>query len=373
MTNHYDVLGVSRGATGEEIKKAYRKLARKFHPDVNGGDDAQEKFKAVTHAYEVLSDPQKRRVYDTTGNENGSDNGAGGFAGQGFAFQDIFETFFGGGGGQGPEPRMRRGQDALINVRIDLKEAVFGVNKKIEVETAVVCPTCEGSCCRPGTHPTTCDVCGGRGQVQRPMRSILGQVMTMATCGSCQGFGTMIIDPCNECSGEGRIRSRRSLTIKVPAGVGTGTRIQLAGQGEAGPAGGPAGDLYVEMKVNNDPAFMREGDDLHATLSVSMTAAALGTGLNLATFDGEQEISIKPGTQAGEVITLRGLGVTHLRGYGRGDLRVHVHVETPTKLDAAQEELLKQLANLRGEEFTEGKLVTSGGMFARLRDKLGNL
>lgn len=373
MSNHYDALGVSRDATSEEIKKAYRKLARKYHPDVNDGDDAQEKFKTVTHAYEILSDPQKRRVYDTTGNENGTDNGAGGFSGQGFAFQDIFETFFGGGQGQGPASRTRRGQDALISVRVELREAVFGVNKKLEVETAVVCPTCDGSCCREGTHPTTCDVCHGSGQIQRPMRSILGQVMTMATCGSCQGFGTMIIDPCNECHGEGRIRSRRSLTIKVPAGVSTGTRIQLAGQGEAGPAGGPAGDLYVEMKVNNDPAFMREGDDLHATLTVPMTAAALGTELTLDTYDGEQPISVKPGTQAGEVLNLRNLGVTHLRGYGRGNLLVHIHVETPTKVDAAQEELLKQLAALRGEQFTEGKLVSSGGMFAKLRDKLGNL
>lgn len=375
MSNHYEALGVSRDATAEEIKKAYRKLARKLHPDVNDAPDAQDRFKAVTHAYEVLSDPQKRRVYDTTGNENGSSNGAGNFDGQGFAFQDIFETFFGGGGaqGRGPEQRMRRGQDALITVRIDLREAVFGVNKKLEIDTAITCPTCEGSCCRPGTHPVTCDVCHGSGQIQRPMRSILGNVMTLATCNSCQGYGTRIEDPCNECMGEGRVRDRRTLTIKVPAGVNTGTRIQLAGQGEAGPAGGPSGDLYVEMKVNNDPSFLREGDDLHATLSVPMTAAALGTELTLETFDGEQPINIKPGTQAGEVVNLRSLGVTHLRGYGRGDLLVHIHVETPTKPDAAQEELLKQLAALRGETFSEGRLVSSGGMFAKLRDKLGNL
>lgn len=378
--NHYDTLGVSRDATAEEIKKSYRKLARKLHPDVNDAEDAQDRFKAVTHAYEVLSDPQKRRVYDTTGNENGSSAGGGGGGGaDGFAFQDIFETFFGGGGGggggggRGPASRTRRGQDALITVRVELKEAVFGVNKKLEIDTAVTCPTCDGGCCRPGTHPTTCDVCHGSGQIQRPMRSILGNVMTLATCNSCQGFGTMIMDPCNECMGEGRVRNRRSLTIKVPAGVSTGTRIQLSGQGEAGPAGGPAGDLYVEMKVNNDPEFMREGDDLHATLSVPMTAAALGTELTFDTFDGEQPISIKSGTQSGEVINLRNLGVTHLRGAGRGDLKVHIHVETPTKVDAEQEALLKQLAALRGEGFTEGKLVSSGGMFARLRDKFGNL
>jgi molecular chaperone DnaJ len=375
VSNHYDVLGVSRDASTEEIKKAYRKLARKLHPDVNPGEEAAEKFKQVSHAYEVLSDPQKRRIYDTTGNENGTDTGFGGaYSGSGFAFQDIFETFFGGAGSAGPATRTRRGQDALINVRIDLKDAVFGVNKKIEVDTAVVCPTCNGSCCREGTHPRTCDICGGSGQIQRAVRSILGQVMTASPCGSCQGYGTIIPDPCNECNGEGRIRSRRSLTIKIPAGVATGTRIQLAGQGEAGPAGGPQGDLYVEIRVAPDKNYIREGDDLNVTLAVPMTAAALGTSLNLDTFDGEQELSLKPGVQSGEVITLRGLGVTHLRGFGRGDLKVHIHVETPSKLDSEQEELLRRLAQLRGEHLAEGKLASSGsGVFARLRDKLGNL
>ncbi len=367
---------MSQDATGEEIKKAYRKLARTYHPDVYKGEDAEDKFKSVTHAYEVLSDPAKRRVYDTTGNENGTDTGFGGggsYAGSGFAFQDIFETFFGGQGQGGPASRTRRGQDALINVRVELREAVFGVNKTIEVETAVVCPTCDGSCCREGTSPVTCDICGGHGQVQRPVRSILGQVMTVATCGSCEGYGTIIKDPCNECAGAGRVRRRRSLTIKVPAGVGTGTRIQLSRQGEAGVAGGSAGDLYVEMRVNNDPAFIREGDDLHATLGIPMTAAALGTDVSFETFDGEQPISVKPGTQSGEVFTLRGFGVTHLRGHGRGDLKIHLQVETPTKLDAEQEELLKKLAAVRGDTFTEGKLVTGGGVFSRLRDRLGNL
>ncbi|WP_341395008.1 molecular chaperone DnaJ [Arthrobacter sp. G119Y2] len=380
MSDHYQVLGVGRDATGEEIKKAYRKLARKLHPDVNSAPGAQDEFKAVTHAYEVLADPQKRRIYDTTGNENGNDNGFGGgagFGGQGFGFQDIFDTFFGGagaGGGRGPASRTRRGQDALINVRIDLKDAVFGTNKKIDVDTAVTCPTCDGSCCQPGTSPRTCDICHGTGQVQRAVRSILGQVMTSAPCGSCQGFGSVIPDPCHECAGEGRVRSRRTLNIKIPAGVATGTRIQLSGQGEAGTAGGPQGDLYVEIRVNADPTFVREGDDLHATLTVPMTAAALGSSINFETFDGDREITVKAGTQSGEITTLKGLGVTHLRGYGRGDLLVHLHVETPQKLDAEQEELLRKLAQLRGEEYAEGRLAGSGsGVFARLRDRLGNL
>ncbi|MCC3291242.1 MULTISPECIES: molecular chaperone DnaJ [unclassified Arthrobacter] len=380
MSDHYQVLGVGRDATGEEIKKAYRKLARKLHPDVNNAPGASDEFKAVSHAYEVLSDPEKRRIYDTTGNENGTDNGfggGGGFGAQGFGFQDIFDTFFGGGApgsGRGPASRSRRGQDALINVRIDLKDAVFGTNKKIDVDTAVVCPTCDGSCCQPGTSPRTCDICHGTGQVQRAVRSILGQVMTSAPCGTCNGFGTVIPDPCHECSGEGRVRNRRTLTIKIPAGVATGTRIQLGGQGEAGMAGGPAGDLYVEIRVNNDPTFLRDGDDLHATLTIPMTAAALGTTVALETFDGEREITVKPGTQSGEVSVLNDLGVTHLRGHGRGDLRVHLHVETPQKLDSEQEELLRRLAKLRGEEYSEGKLNSSGnGVFAKLRDRLGNL
>ncbi|GAB3541058.1 molecular chaperone DnaJ [Arthrobacter tecti] len=374
MSNHYEVLGVARDASGEEIKKAYRKLARKLHPDVNQGPEAADQFKLVTRAYEVLSDAQKRRVYDTTGNENGTDNGFGsGYSGSGFAFQDIFETFFGGGGPSGPPSRTQRGQDALINVRIDLKDAVFGTNKKIDVDTAAVCSTCDGSCTQPGTSPRTCDICGGSGQVQRAVRSILGQVMTTATCGTCQGFGTVIPHPCSECNGDGRVRSRRSLTIKVPAGVSTGTRIQLAGQGEAGTAGGPQGDLYVEIRVNSDPTFLREADDLHATLSVPMTAAALGTTVKMSSFDGDQEITIKPGTQSGEVIALRELGVTHLRGYGRGDLLVHLSVETPRNIDAAQEELLRRLAELRGEQFAEGQLASTGsGVFARLRERLGN-
>ncbi|GAB3285437.1 molecular chaperone DnaJ [Sinomonas notoginsengisoli] len=375
MSSHYETLGVPSDATPEEIKKAYKKLARKLHPDINPGEDAAEQFKTVTHAYEVLSDPAKRRVYDTTGNENGTDNGyPGAYNGAGFAFQDIFETFFGGGAAQsGPASRVRRGQDALIAVRIELKDAVFGVNKKLEVDTAVMCERCGGSCCEPGTEPVRCSVCGGAGHIQRPVRSILGQVMTMATCPSCQGFGTEIPSPCNECGGEGRVRSRRSLTVKIPAGVSTGTRIQLAGQGEAGTAGGPSGDLYVEIRVASHSMFSREGDDLHATLSVPMTAAALGADLTLETFDGEQQVTLRPGSQSGDVVTLQGLGVTRLRGMGRGDLLVHVKVETPTKLDAEQEELLRQLAKLRGEQVGEGKLVGSGGVFAKLRDRLGNL
>ncbi len=367
MSDHYQVLGVSRDAGAEDIKRAYRKLARRLHPDVNPGPEAAEEFKAVSQAYDVLSNPDKRRAYDT-----GADTGPGGGFGQGFGFQDIFETFFGQGGGtvRGPASRVRRGQDALIRLDVELTEAVFGAERELQVETAVVCPTCDGSCARPGTRPRTCDVCGGRGQVQRVARSFLGQVMTTSACPTCQGFGTVIPEPCLECSGEGRVRSRRTLTLKVPAGVDTGTRIQLAGEGEVGPAGGPAGDLFVEIAERPHETYTRRGDELHATVVVPMTAAALGTTLTVSTLDGEREIEVRPGTQHGEEQVLRGLGASRLRGGGRGDLHVHLEVVTPTRLDDEQGDLLRQLSQLRGEERPNGRMSAAHpGVFSRLRDR----
>lgn len=385
MSDHYQTLGVSRDASAEEIKRAYRKKARTLHPDVNPSPEAAEEFKRVAHANDVLSDPEKRRIYDATGDENGQSGfggagfgGAGGFGG----FSDIFDAFFQGAGGQqGPKSRTRQGQDALITERISLQEAVFGTEKRLTVDTAVVCSQCNGSCCRPGTEPTQCGTCGGAGQVRQPIRSPLGTVMTVAPCHACEGFGSVIKHPCQECYGQGRVRDKRQLNVKIPAGVRTGTRIRLTGQGEAGTAGGPNGDLYVETRVQNDPTFRRDGDDLHMVVRVPMVAASLGTTLKVETFDGAQDVSVESGTQSGQTRVLSGLGAGKLnsRDGARGNLVVHLEIETPENLDDAQRDLLQQLAELRGESQHTGTAVSttgdrghSGGFFSRLRDRFAD-
>jgi molecular chaperone DnaJ len=310
VADHYEVLGVERTATPEEIKKAYRRLARELHPDVNPGQEAQERFKLVTHAYDVLSDPQQREQYDLGG------SGGAGFGG----FGDIFETFFGAAQRTaGPRSRKERGQDALLRVEIELGDAIFGLKRDLEVDTAVVCETCEGSCCAKGTQPVTCDICQGTGQIQRSVRSLLGNVMTSSPCGTCRGYGTIIVNPCPTCGGQGRVRARRKVAVDIPAGVETGLRLQLPGQGEVGPAGGASGDLYLEVKVRHHDIFSRNGDDLLATLEVQMADAVLGTMTTIEGLDGPVPVEVKPGTQSAEVITVKGRGVTHLRGSGRGD------------------------------------------------------
>lgn len=371
MSDYYQVLGVQRDATAEEIKRAYRKLARQLHPDVNPGAEAAERFKEVSAAYDVLSNTDKRQMYDLGGNPFQTGGGGGGFGGN-FGFSDIFETFFGGAPQQrGPMPRTRRGQDALLRIEIDLTDAVFGGQREITIDTAVACGSCQGSCCQPGTSPETCRTCNGRGQVQRVARSFLGQVMTTAVCPNCQGYGTVITAPCRECSGEGRVRARRNLKIKIVPGVDTGTRMQLEGQGEVGIGAGPAGDLYVEVTVRPHELFTRQGDDLHCRFQVPMTAAALGTTLTVDTLDGPEAIDLEPGTQAGTVHKLTGFGATRLGRPSRGDLIVHVDVQTPTKLTEEQEHLLRQLAEMRGETRAAGRLASaSSGVFGKWKDRL---
>jgi molecular chaperone DnaJ len=265
---------------------------------------------------------------------------------------------------------MRQGQDALIRTTINLHEACFGTEREIGVETAVICTKCGGDGCAAGTTPKTCDICRGRGEIQQVTRSFIGQVMTSRPCGTCQGFGTVIPAACSECAGDGRVRARRTIDVKIPAGVETGNRMQLSGQGEVGPGGGPAGDLYVEIVVEEHDYLVREGDDLHLSVSVPMTAAALGTAVNVETLDGAIELEIKPGTQSGFVIPVKGKGMTKLRGNGRGDLFAHIKVEIPTKLSKRQEEILRQFADDRGDlaQSSQMKKNADGGFFGKFRD-----
>jgi molecular chaperone DnaJ len=368
-TDYYGLLGVPRDATDDQLKKAYRKLARELHPDVNPDPEAQERFKQVTSAYEVLTDPQKRQIVDLGGDPLAPGGGMGGspFAGGFAGFGDIMDAFF-GGGSRGPRPRQQQGSDALIRIEAELVDMAFGTTRELSLETAVLCGTCDGAGTAAGTLPTTCETCRGRGEVQQVQRSFLGQVMTTRTCPRCTGTGTVIEHPCAECHGDGRVRARRTLTVKVPAGIEDGMRIRLSGEGEVGPGGGPPGDLFVEVHQKPHPVFSRDGDDLHCTVTLPMTAAALGASLPLATLDGEEQLDIPPGTQPMEVITLRGRGVPHLRGNGRGHLHVHLEVQVPTKLDEAQVELLRQLAVARGEERPGLAAKAGSGLLGRLRD-----
>jgi molecular chaperone DnaJ len=332
--DYYGVLGVRRDADPDEIKKAYRRLARELHPDVNPDPQTQERFKEITQAYEVLSDPGKRQMYDLGADPFAQAGaGPGGGFGAGFPFSDIMDAFFGAGTGtRGPRSRARRGRNATIRVELDLAECAFGTTRDLVVDTAVVCPNCSGEGTAPGTHPETCDVCGGRGEVSQVTRSFLGQVMTSR--------------PCPECDGEGRVRTRRTIKVRIPAGVEDGTHIQLAGEGETGPGGGPAGDLFLEIVQRPHAIFERQGDDLHCTVTIPMVAAALGATLKVQTLDGPADVDIRPGTQSGQAIPLYGQGTAHLNASGRGDLLIHVTVETPTKLEPEQESLLRELAKM---------------------------
>lgn len=376
MSDHYATLGVAKDASPEEIKKAYRKKARKLHPDVNPSQEAAEEFKRVTLAYEVLSDTDKRRNYDTTGDEQGraggfGDPGFGGFGGASFGFQDLFNMFAGGAQQAGPASRVRQGQDSLINVSISLRDAVFGIEKTIDLTTAITCPLCEGEGTAKGTHPETCDTCKGVGYMQRRVQSILGTVMQQVECPACTGYGTIIKNPCPECNAKGRVKSSVPITFTIPGGVNDGARIRLRGKGEAGMYGGPNGDLYIDLRVKDDKYFSRKDDNLLTTVNVPMVAAALGTVIELDTFDGKQQVDIPAGSQSGDTVTLPGLGVTHLHEERRGDLLVDIQVTTPTHLNEEQRNLLRQFAEMRGEGLQEANHVKQkhGGFFSKIKEQ----
>ncbi len=372
--DYYGLLGVPRGASPDEIKRAYRRLARELHPDVNPDPAAQQRFKDVTAAYEVLADPAKRQVVDLGGDPLGGGNAGGPGMADPFGamgLSDIMDAFFGGGMGarpRGPRSRVRQGEDALIPIELTLEECASGVAKDLTVDTATLCTVCHGSGCAPGTSPVTCEVCHGAGETQQVQRSLLGQVITARPCRVCRGFGDTIAEPCRQCSGEGRVRARRSVRANIPAGVGDGIRVRLAGQGEVGAGGGTPGDLYVEVRELPHERFTRDGVDLHCTVHVPMTAAALGSSVSLAVLDGSEDLDIQPGTQSGTVVTMRGHGMPQLRSSGRGNLFVHIEVVTPTRVDGEQAELLLQLAKLRGEEQPELAMRSHGGLFNRIRD-----
>lgn len=367
MNDYYEILGVTRDASQDEIKKAYRKKARQLHPDY-AGPESEEAFKELSIAYEALSDPEKRRVYDA-GGADALRGGASPFQGAG-GFSDFFDAMFSGfsGASSGPAPRRRRGADQLIGVDITLKEAVFGTQKTVSFATYIECETCHGSMCAEGTQPVTCSNCGGSGTVTRISNTMFGQMQSRAACGACGGYGTGISSPCQECAGQGRVRSRRSYPIDIPAGVTEGTRIRVPNKAEVGPGGGPQGDLYLEIRELTDEVFVRRGDDLHMWTTIPMTTAALGTDFILSTFDGERTVTIPAGTQPGEEIILKELGVGRLQRPGRGNLHVHIEVEIPKKLDARSRELLEELAALRKEGRVEPQR-RDHSMFEKLKEK----
>ncbi|HEX3394773.1 MAG TPA: molecular chaperone DnaJ [Acidimicrobiales bacterium] len=362
--DYYALLGVSSSATEDDIKKAYRRRARELHPDTNSDPAAEERFKSVTLAYETLRDAERRRRYDMFGPEGvrgsgaagtgASGGGAGGF-GEGFGggLGDLFETFFGGTGGfaggrRGSGPP--RGSDMETAVEIDFKGATFGTETQVRARLPVTCETCSGSGARAGTQPQTCRACGGAGEVRQVRQSILGQMVTSSPCRRCGGTGQTIADPCPTCRGEGRVTKEQTFTVDVPAGVDNGSTLRVPGRGSAGPRGGQPGDLYVHLRVKPDSRFTRQGYDLVHMLHLPVTQAALGAHLRYETFDGTEDLVVPRGTQNGRVFRLRGRGVPHVDGRGRGDLLVQVVVDTPDDLTREQEELLRRLAAERGDE-----------------------
>ena len=355
----YDLLGVSRDATEDDLKKAFRKLARQYHPDANPDDaEAEARFKEIALAYETLSDPQKRAHYDRFGSAPGASGGGDPFSGMNL--NDIFDAFFGGASPFGASPfgtatgRARtgpqRGADLEAVVTLDFEQAVLGADTEVTVRTATVCEPCEGRGAAEGTQPIVCGACEGIGQVQRVRQSILGQMVTRTACDTCSGSGEVIPNPCPYCRGDGRVVDDRDYTVTVPAGVDQGSTLRVARRGAAGPRGGPPGDLYVHIEVRPHPRFERDGNHLVDQLRLTMAQAALGVNVKYETLDSVEDLDIPAGTQTGEVFRLRGRGVPRLEGRGRGDLLVQAVVETPTRLSDDQIDLLHQLAELRGEE-----------------------
>ncbi len=358
--DYYEVLGVPKGAAGDDIRKAYRKLARQYHPDVNKASDAEAKFKELNEAYEVLSDDNKRAAYDRFGHAavdgSGAGGGAGGFSGDfgGFGgIGDIFEEFFGFGGQRASSASRRtprRGADLRYDMTITFEEAAFGIEREVEVARYETCPRCSGKGAEPGTTPNRCTTCNGTGEVRRVQQSILGSFVNVTTCPTCRGEGETISMPCSQCRGNKKIRVTRRLNVKVPPGVDTGTQIRLASEGELGEFGGPPGNLYVVLNVTTHKIFRRREDDVVMEVQLNVAQAALGDEIAVPTLDGEEKIGIPGGTQTGHVITIKGHGIPHLRRQGRGDQLVVVQVTVPKNLTNEQRKLFGELAKTLGKE-----------------------
>ena len=353
--DYYEILGVPRNATGNEIKKAYRQLALQYHPDRNPGDkEAEEKFKEAAEAYEVLRDPEKRSLYDRFGHEGLKGTGFTGFSG--FedifsSFGSIFEDFFGFGTRTRSRTAPQVGADLRYDLKISFLDAAFGKEKTVTLEKMQTCGSCQGTGAKSGTTPETCPTCKGRGQVMHSQ----GFFSISTTCPQCHGEGTIIRNPCAKCKGRGKVKKRKTVTIKIPAGVETGTRLRLEGEGEMGIRGGPPGDLYVIIFVDEHEFFDRKGNDITCQIPISFPQAALGAKIEVPTLEGKSELDIPRGTQTGEVFKLKGLGIPYLRGFGRGDQYVQVIVKTPTKLTKRAEELLREFAEVSGEHDFTGK------------------
>jgi molecular chaperone DnaJ len=366
----YGVLGVHRDATEDEIKRAYRQLARELHPDVNNDPEAEQRFKEVTAAYDTLSDPVRRRQYDLFGRSGAAAGGGVGPDVFNFGdFGDIFDVFFGGGGRssrrRGRRSRIRPGEDLRVPLELTFEEAAFGLQAEVEIDTLARCERCGGNGSEPGIPPAVCSRCGGQGDVQEVARSIFGTVMTARPCPQCDGTGEVLTDPCQDCRGEGRIRQRHAIPVEVPAGVSDGMELRMPGEGPAGPAGGPPGDLYVSFQVKPHPVFERRGQDLVCELSVPMTMAALGAEVEILTLEGAEVLRLAPGIESGQVLRLRGKGIPNLERRGRGDLFVTILVETPEPQSKEERALLERLAELRGEKVSSG-----GRLSGRLRKLL---
>jgi len=374
--DYYEVLGVGKDASGDEVKKAFRKLARQYHPDVNKDPEAETQFKEINEAYEVLSDEQKRAQYDRFGhNVQGGGFGGGGQGFEGWTdINDIFNEFFGGfggrqGGAQQGRRSPRRGADLKYELKLDFVEAIFGAEKDIEVSRSENCPRCTATGCEPGTSPTRCKTCNGTGEVRRVQQSILGSFVNVTTCATCGGTGEVIASPCRQCGGKKQIRSVKTLRVTIPQGVDNGMHVRLNGEGEPGVNGGPPGNLYVEVHVTPHPFFRRKEQDIIVELGVNVAQAALGDEIEVPTIDGKEKLTIPPGTQSGSIFRVKGKGVPHLRRNSRGDQVVIVTVSIPKVLSADQRKLFFELAKTMGKEVTTQQ--GEKGFFDRLRDAFG--